>query len=121
MNTQPQTSPAVQFAASPRVNEPCMRLMQRHATRAVRCNLGEVVDLSISGARIRANSNLRSPIDVQFYAMNKSITIRAKVAWARATGEGFRADVGLVFPKLTRLEREMIESLARGHMHRALI
>jgi hypothetical protein len=64
---------------------------------------------------------MRSPVNVEFYAMNKSITLRARIAWTSAAGEAFKTEIGLMFPKLTRLQREVIESLARGHMHRSLI
>ena len=99
----------------------CARNQPRHTARSVRCNLGEVTDLSLGGVRILARSSMRSPIDVELYAMNKSVTVRAKVAWARAIGEGFRVEIGLMFPKLTRIQREVIESLSRGHMHRSML
>lgn len=87
----------------------------------MRCNLGEVLDISLGGARILAKASMRSPVDIEFYAMNKSITIRARVVWTKPTGDGFKTEVGLAFPRLNRIDREVIESLSRGQTHRSLI
>jgi hypothetical protein len=99
----------------------CARELPRHAAHSVRCRLGEVADLSRGGARIITANVPRSPVDVEFYAMNKSVTVRARVAWTRPTGSGFRTEVGLVFIKLSRTQREVIDSLASGQLHRALL
>jgi hypothetical protein len=120
MTSQSQTESTAQHDPQAPAQE-CVRHLARHAARSVCCNLGEVADLSLGGARILARSGMRSPIDVELFAMNKSVTVRAKVAWARPTGDGFKAEFGLKFPKLTRIQREVIESLSRGQMHRSLI
>jgi len=118
--SQSQISPIEQDVLRDAAQE-CARIQPRHTACSVRCNLGDVADLSVGGARILARAGMRSPIDVEFYAMNKSVNIRAKIAWTRATGEGFKTEVGLAFTKLTRIQREAIQSLARGTTHRSLI
>jgi hypothetical protein len=99
----------------------CLRAGDRHAATAVRCNLGQVIDLSTTGARILAKSLPRSPVNVEFYALSKSITVRATVAWSRRTGDGFDVEIGLCFGQLTRIQRETLKSLAAGRMHCALL
>ena len=120
MDIQSQSSSPV-YDDLPRSAQTCARLQPRHTACSVRSNLGDVTDLSLGGARILAKSGLRSPLDIELYAMNKSVTVRAKVAWSRSTGDGFKAEIGLEFSKLTRIQREVIESLSRGQMHRSLI
>ncbi len=99
----------------------CIRAQPRHTAAAIRSSLGDVLDLSTGGARILTNAVPRSPVDVEFFAMNKSVTVRASIAWTRHTGSGFQTEIGLVFKKLTRTQRDTIESLSRGNMHRALL
>lgn len=101
--------------------EACLRARPRHSASSIRCGLGDVIDLSIGGARVLTTSIPRSPVDVEFYAFNKSVTVRAHVAWTRRTGCEFQTEVGLVFRRLTRVQREMVDSLARGATHRALL
>lgn len=120
MNNNFQNSP-ITFDEIESSAATCVRSQPRHTARSVRCNLGDVADLSIGGARISNAPMTRSPVDVEFYAMNKSVTVRARVAWTRSTGSAFKAELGLVFPKLTRSQREMIDQLSRGQLHRSLI
>jgi len=63
----------------------------------------------------------RSPVDVELFALNKSITVRGRIAWSQPTGSAFQTEVGIVFSRLNRTEREMIESLARGRLHNAIL
>lgn len=107
-----------EFAANA---DACLRTGDRHTAASIRCNLGQVVDLSTAGARILAKSLPRSPVNVEFYALSKSVTVRATVAWSRRTGNGFEIEIGLSFGPLTRIQRETLTSLASGRMHCALL
>lgn len=119
--TPPQITPVEDNTTDDSSASLCARSAARHVPRAVRCNLGPVVDLSTTGMRIISARVPRSPVDVELFAMNKSINVRGRVAWSNVTGTAFQNEVGIVFSKLSRAQREVLESLARGRIHNAIL
>jgi hypothetical protein len=60
-------------------------------------SLGEVLDLSVSGMRIRSTTNQKGEIDVELSdRQGTRLRMRCLVAWSKASGSG-TFDLGLVF------------------------
>ena len=80
------------------------------------CDLGEVVDLSAKGARVRSRRRLRleagQPISLTIDGLDGPIEVRGKVAWARRAGF-FKHEVGVEFDELGTGVSRALAALAR--------
>ena len=96
------------------------RSHQRRATTAVRCNLGNVVDLSRGGVRIAGSARASGPVRIQLYAMDRQIDAKGKVVWSRGVGQ-FKRETGVAFVGLSRRDAEAIDMLARENQGRRFL
>jgi PilZ domain len=68
--------------------------------RSLRCNRGEVMDLSAGGLRIRSSRRYSSKLPVQLWTPTRRVTVPAQVRWVKRLG--FRKyEIGLQFYDLT--------------------
>ncbi len=75
------------------------------------CSIGNVVDLSGGGLRVRRSTRLSSQMDVKLWTAKRQITVPAKVAWVRRIG--FRKyEIGLEFRDLTPETRKDLSTFA---------
>ena len=92
------------------------RKHRRRDQHAVRCNLGQVENLSQRGmcvvsecvpARDRA-------LPIELHAMDASINLRGRVIWTRRIGQ-FRVASGIAFESVTGPDARRIDLMARQH------
>lgn len=88
------------------------RAGERFAQRALRSSLGEVVDLSPHGMRVKARTVPKLNVDIELFALDKSERVRGRVAWSRRTGN-FDVEIGIAFVGLTRRQARELESLSK--------
>ena len=85
----------------------------RQAT-TLACNLGAIVDLSASGARILRTRKLRGKLDVILFDSVRLLKLRAEVIWCKRLG--FRKyEVGLKFHQLTPDDAGELTELASSN------
>lgn len=79
------------------------------------CSLGEVTDLCASGMRVRSTRPLALPAgtSVTLTADDLSLTVRARVAWARQVGRK-SYEAGVEFLNLDGDQRKMLAEIARS-------
>lgn len=86
----------------------------------LRCELGEVLDLSPTGARVLAGRFRNVPQGLVLPALRfraggaVTIPVRARVARSSSVGT-WRREVGLQFEELDDAQREMLSELGRVH------
>ena len=92
------------------------RRSSRHQASELRCDLGDVIDLSTFGMRIRCKG--KPPVQVgeagtvEITAEDGAVKIPFETVWVRRTG--FRKhEIGLKFVKIGARVAEILESLAR--------
>src|SRR5689334_18649223 len=85
-------------------NDPSSRRSGRVRCRMTFCDLGEIVDLSAKGARVRARRRPRGQagdlIGVTIQGLDGPIEVQARLAWVRRAGF-FRHEFGLEFEGVT--------------------
>lgn len=83
---------------------------------AIRTSLGEVLDLSASGARLRRRRKLRSEpgsmVNLEIQGLDGSIRVLARVVWVRKMGL-FRYEVGVIFEDISQQVRRALTAIAR--------
>lgn len=62
------------------------RRFGRFNARGVKCNLGEVVDLSATGARVRTRKTLTGEQSLELPGSKNPVTLRATIVWAKKAG-----------------------------------
>jgi hypothetical protein len=92
----------------------------RHRQTGLACNLGEVLDLSTSGMRVRCRHTLDGRIDIVLTDYTRQGQLTADVAWMKPVGN-FHYEVGLKFRKLTRAMSSRLGSIAMAHRFRRAI
>lgn len=83
MPTHPLCGPGSGLDAVGRNRRASGRLM---VSRDVRCNLGEVVDLSISGMRLLGSKATCGEVGLSLVAPGFSIRLKAEVVWSKRLG-----------------------------------
>jgi len=81
----------------------------------VKCSLGDVLDLSATGMRVRArriHAAEGATIRVTVFGLTRAEDVSAKVVWIRRTG-WFRREVGLAFQDLSPSARSELAAIAR--------
>jgi hypothetical protein len=81
----------------------------------VRCSLGEVLDLSATGMRIRARrvrAEQGAMINVTIFGLTRSEEVSARVVWKRRTG-WFSEELGLAFEDLSPSAKSELAAIAR--------
>jgi len=69
----------------------------RFRQEGLSCSVGEVLDLSVSGMRVRSGTSLKGEIDVELFdRQGARLKLRCLVAWSKAHGSS-AFDLGLVF------------------------
>lgn len=88
----------------------------RLACELLKCSLGEVLDISASGMRVRQKGRVHVtkgeelPIAIQFGATK--VPIKVRVAWARSSGF-WSHELGVEFVDITDESRKVITQLSR--------
>ena len=92
----------------------------RQRQHGLTCNLGEIIDLSSAGCRLRSRGPLTGRVNLVLTDYTRSGELTADVVWARPIGN-FQYEVGLKFRKLTREMSGRISAIAMGHRFRRAI
>jgi hypothetical protein len=83
---------------------------------SIRTSLGEVLDLSASGARIRRRRKLRSEpgsmVNLEIQGLDGPIRVLARVVWVRKV-KLFRYEVGVIFEDISSPVRRALVAIAR--------
>ncbi len=85
------------------------------------CELGEVVNLSLTGMRVRCHKKVAppppsmQPIRVTLRVADKVLELKARIAWSRKVGAAFfsRYEMGCFFIDVSEEQRAAIGRLAR--------
>jgi hypothetical protein len=96
------------------------RTAPRQRQTGLSCNLGEVVDLSTSGMRLRARQIHAGRVDVVLTDYTRPGELTADVVWTKPAGN-FHFEIGLKFRKLTRDMAGRIGAIATAHRFRRAI
>ncbi|MHC4991545.1 MAG: DnaJ domain-containing protein [Planctomycetota bacterium] len=91
------------------------RSAQRHQTNLIRCDLGDLLDLSQTGMRIKCDSKppvkVGQMIQMTLRSPGDKLPVVGKIVWLRR--KGLRAyQIGIMFVNVTRRQAENLESLA---------
>lgn len=94
----------------------------RHRAHSLTCNLGDLLDLSTSGMRVRCR---RAPqttghMDIVLTDYTRPGEIVADVVWVKPSGN-FHFEVGLKFRKLSRELTSRLGSIALSHRFRRAV
>ena len=104
------------FVNRARRGEPQTRRHDRHEVASVRCELGELIDLSRSGMRLASTGPAPvTPGQVLTLHLDHHqgvIDVTAVVRWSRRTGLK-RHEVGLEFASVSEQKQNKLEQLAR--------
>lgn len=104
------------FANRTRGGEQHPRQHDRHDVETVRCELGELIDLSRSGMRLASTGpapvTAGQVVTLHLDHHQGVIDVTAVVRWSRRTGLK-RHEVGLEFASLTEKKQNQLEQLAR--------
>ncbi|MBT8486974.1 MAG: PilZ domain-containing protein [Phycisphaerales bacterium] len=87
------------------------RTANRVTPASLRCNLGSVRDVSPCGLRITGRKVGRSRVDLQLYALDKSVNVRGRVVWSRFVGN-FETETGIAFTEVTRQQAKELTRIA---------
>jgi hypothetical protein len=83
---------------------------------SIYCSLGEIVDLSAAGARIRRKRRLgtdrRSMVNIEIDGLDGTIRVLARVVWTRRLGF-FRHELGVLFEDVSPAVRRALVQIAR--------
>ena len=113
--------PIVRFIAKA-LAQPISREERRNARRQavssnVRCNLGEIVDLSASGMRVIARKPLQGDARISLLAQRTAVQLAGKVAWTKRVG--FRRHmVGVEFVQVDAHAEAMLTRIISEHRPR---
>ncbi|MEM8737441.1 MAG: DnaJ domain-containing protein [Planctomycetota bacterium] len=93
------------------------RRMPRHATDAIQCGLGEVLDLSGSGMRVaikgRCAIRTGQVLPLKLKTPHGTMTLSARVVWRRRSGLLGGAQVGLHFDGIKPSQSVALATIAR--------
>ena len=93
------------------------RLYPRLLQALVLTNFGPVLDLSLSGARIRCSRALEGTVDVDLMASEETLFLQAEVVWTKKLG--FRKyEAGLRFLEVTPDVAEQLTRVSLNHRAR---
>lgn len=92
----------------------------RHRQTGLSCSLGEVVDLSCGGLRLRCRQALTGRVEVVLTDYTRPGELVAEVVWMKPSGN-FHFELGLKFRKLSREMAARIGSIAMSHRFRRAI
>lgn len=115
----PDTEPAGDAPSSPAGKD---RRRSRVHTVLLRCFLGEIVDLSQTGMRVRCRrkprmerhaKRLASPITIE--GAHESLSIRVRPVWVRSVGF-LHHEIGLAFVDPTSEQSAALTRLARDYL-----
>ncbi|MHC4415899.1 MAG: histidine kinase dimerization/phospho-acceptor domain-containing protein [Planctomycetota bacterium] len=86
----------------------------------LQCNLGPVLDLSMSGMRVRCTRAPKGEVDVELMDLEQPVTLRAEVMWSRRIG--FRKfEVGLSFMGIPPNAAKQLTRISLNHRLRRLL
>lgn len=112
--------PYFRSSTSPRPSKPGERDARRHGrvrTDSVACSLGEVVDISASGLRVRCQGKPQCRIgqrtSITIDGSEGPFQVFARPVWIRKTGM-WRHEVGVCFEDLDEAARLQLSDLARA-------
>jgi hypothetical protein len=80
-------------------------------------SLGPVLDLSAGGMRVLAVKPRSGQLDVRLVEATVSLTVRAKVAWAKRLGFR-RYEVGLTFLEVDQNTAQLLTRISAAHRAR---
>jgi hypothetical protein len=89
----------------------------RHRQHALTCNLGEVLDLSSTGARIRSRHPANGRVDVALTDYLRPGELHGEVVWLKPMGN-FHYEVGVRFSRLSRDMSGRLNAIALAHRFR---
>jgi hypothetical protein len=89
----------------------------RHRQHALTCNLGEVLDLSSTGARIRSRHPVNGRVDVALTDYLRPGELQGEVVWLKPMGN-FHYEAGLRFSRLSRDMSGRLNAIALAHRFR---
>lgn len=94
---------------------------QRATSRAVqnmlRCNLGEVLDISSQGLRVKCMKVPKPRTEVILTDYTRPGQLFANVIWSKPMGN-FHHEVGLKFEKISREMQERLKEIAKNPRYR---
>jgi hypothetical protein len=93
------------------------RASPRQRQNGLTCNLGQIIDLSSTGARVRCRSVVSGRVDVILTDYTRSGELRAEVIWLKNAG-AFHYEAGLRFHKMSREMAGRLNSIAMEHRFR---
>ena len=96
------------------------RAVPRHRQHALTCSIGEIIDLSTIGLRVRCRQLLEGRIDIVLADYTRRGDLTADVVWSRPAGN-FHYEIGLKFRKLTREMASRLAAIAMSHRFRKAI
>ncbi|MDX2118144.1 MAG: PilZ domain-containing protein [Planctomycetota bacterium] len=104
------------FKSSPKSQGPNARKFGRVLMQGVTCSLGEVLDLSASGMRVRTPGKPELPChhqaDITLTCVDGEVVVRVESIWERRTGWS-KHEIGVRFLELTDQQRSMIGRTGR--------
>lgn len=112
-------------AMHPAEGQPAPSNRRRHGRvrcADIRCSLGEVLDLSGSGIRVRSRARPAqgTPIDLTIHALDGPVTVRC-VPRQEARHGPSAWDIGLEFTELTPHVRRALVELARASAYNEVL
>jgi hypothetical protein len=93
------------------------RASPRQRQNGLTCNLGQVLDLSSTGARVRCRSVISGQVDVALTDYTRAGELRAEVVWLKPAGN-FHFEAGLRFLKPSREMVSRLNAIAMEHRFR---
>jgi hypothetical protein len=84
------------------------------------CDLGPVIDLSAGGMRVLSTRPRVGTLDVRLDGAEVSLTLRAKVVWARRLGFR-RHEIGLSFLEVDEDTARILSRISSAHRARAAV
>ena len=89
----------------------------RQRQNGLACNLGQVLDLSSTGARLRCRCVIGGQVDVVLTDYTRAGELRGEVVWVKPTGN-FHYEAGVRFLKPSREMVSRLNAIAMEHRFR---
>jgi hypothetical protein len=103
-----------QFLKARTQHSDCRRQGGRLLQEALRCSLGDVIDVSATGMRILTNRKRRGKVTIHLEGRFGQMAVAAEVIWSRRLGFR-RHQVGLRFLNLDRKQARQLRDLMFCH------
>lgn len=103
-----------------RIRSSGKRSAPRHRSHGLACSVGEIIDVSTGGLRVRCRQALAGCVDVVLTEYTRAGELVADVVWLKPSGN-FHFEAGLKFRKMSRELAARLAAIAMAHRFRRAV